>query len=247
MISRVSGLLCKKLPSGVIVDVSGVGYEIFLTLPAIAQLPAEDKKVSFWIHTKVREDQIALYGFSCWAEKLVFELLMQVSGIGSKVAMAMLSSLSTVEIFNCVKDQDYRPLLVVPGIGKRTAEKIVFELENKIDRFPELDLYQQDGEPGSLLLNGSTPLFSEAKTVVSPWDKQLKNDLVSALENFGFKEKEVEPVVRQVLEQSDHRDLSELIKEALVFIKKQGTKDNAKNITSVSNKKARKENINRLF
>ena len=157
MIAHLRGKLAQKDPSRVIVDVNGVGYEVFVPLTTFTALPGLGSEVSIDIHTHVREDIIALYGFSTRRERAIFEKLMTISGIGPKLAVTILSGGSVEDLVTAIKRGDLPRLTAIPGVGKKTAERIVVELKDKLQDFSE--------EP--------------AKPVV-------ETDVLSALENLGY-------------------------------------------------------------
>src|SRR5436305_13527431 len=137
MIAHLRGKLAQQVPVRVIVDVNGVGYEVFVPLTTFTALPDAGSDVSIDIHTHVREDMIALYGFSTRRERLIFERLMTISGIGPKLAVTILSGGSVHELVAAIKRSDLARLTAIPGVGKKTAERIVLELKDKLQDFSE--------------------------------------------------------------------------------------------------------------
>ena len=131
MIAYLRGKLAQKDPSRVVVDVNGVGYEVFIPLTTFTSLPETGGDVSIDVHTHVREDIIALYGFSTHRERLIFEKLMTISGIGPKLAVTILSGGSVHELVAAIKRSDLARLTAIPGVGKKTAVRIVLELKDK--------------------------------------------------------------------------------------------------------------------
>jgi Holliday junction DNA helicase RuvA len=134
MISYVRGVLDHKEPNRVIVDVSGLGYEVFVPLSTYQELPAIGGQVKLHTHHHVREDAINLYGFLSSEEKEVFEMVLSISGVGAKVALSILSSMSVDEFRRAVAQGDMKALTKIPGIGKKSAERMVLELKDKIGK-----------------------------------------------------------------------------------------------------------------
>jgi holliday junction DNA helicase RuvA len=132
MIGRISGVLVEKNPPQIVVDVNGVGYEIDVPMSTFYHLPATGEKVSLHTQLIVREDAHLLYGFGTEAERATFRQLLKVSGVGPKVALAVLSGLSVNDLAAAVATQDTAMLVRVPGIGKKTAERLLLELKDKL-------------------------------------------------------------------------------------------------------------------
>jgi Holliday junction DNA helicase RuvA len=134
MIAYVKGLLGHKEPNRVIVDVSGIGYEVFVPLSTYRQLPAIGGQVKLHTHHYVREDTMQLYGFLSTEEKGIFEMVLSISGVGVKVALSILSSMSADAFRRAVAQGDMKALTRIPGIGKKSAERMVLELKDKMGR-----------------------------------------------------------------------------------------------------------------
>lgn len=217
MISFLSGKISRSLPHGVILDVSGVGYELHLPLPVILQSKKLNEHCEFWIYTKVKEDSITLFGFASWEARQTFAVLIQISGVGPKVALAIMSALDIQDLKNSVLNNEPECLYSVPGIGKRTAEKIIMELKVKIDRIPD---FRTDSASNVRLQNKGLGLDSQdLDPRKSEWGT-LKVDLYSALENLGFKDKDIKSAVKMLSERYEiGQDLSDLIKQALTLIR----------------------------
>ena len=132
MIGRLTGLLAEKTPPQVLIDVHGVGYEVDVPMSSFYNLPALGERVTLLTHFVVREDAQLLYGFLTSAERAAFRLLIRISGIGPKMALALLSGLSVAELAQAVAQQQAGRLVKVPGIGKKTAERLLLELKGKI-------------------------------------------------------------------------------------------------------------------
>ena len=134
MISYVRGTLDHKEPSYVVVDVNGIGYEVFIPLSTYQELPAIGEQVKLHTHHHVREDSIQLYGFLSSEEREVFELVLTISGVGAKVALSILSSMTVNKFRSAVAQGDMKTLTKIPGIGKKSAERMVLELKDKIGK-----------------------------------------------------------------------------------------------------------------
>jgi Holliday junction DNA helicase RuvA len=162
MIAHLRGKLLTKHPNQVIVETCGVGYEVNISVPTFSELPAIGSEVALHIHTHVREDVIALYGFLRPAEKQLFERLMTVSGIGAKLAITILSGMAADEMAGAIRGNDVARLTRIPGIGKKTAERMVLELRDKL------------------------PAAIGASTPTVPVLSALEEDVLSALVNLGY-------------------------------------------------------------
>lgn len=165
MIGFLRGCLLEKHPDRLLLDVNGVGYLVAVPLSTYYTLPDPGASVTLRVHTHVREDIIALYGFSTALEVLLFERLIGVSGIGPRIALAALSGLEPTELARAVRTADVARLTTIPGIGKRTAERMVLELKEKMP----------PGTPGEA-----------ASGMSSSPDSDLRADLLSALLNLGY-------------------------------------------------------------
>lgn len=192
MIAQISGTLAHKLPGEIIVDVGGVGYQVFIPLNVFYRLPEVGDSVRLYIHTHLREDALQLFGFRAAEEKQVFLLLNSVSGIGPKLAVNILSGIPAEELVEAVKEGNQVRLVSIPGVGKKLAERLIVELR---DKFAAL----QPSASADAVQNG---------------EAQLIQDAVSALVNLGYKKAEVEKNVREMTE-NGKRTLEELIKEVL--------------------------------
>jgi Holliday junction DNA helicase RuvA len=133
MIGRLTGILVSKQPPWLVVDVGGVGYELEAPMSTVFDLPETGREVALFTHYAVKEDTVALYGFLREAERTLFRTVQKVSGIGAKIALAVLSGTSTDEFARLVQAGDIAALTRIPGIGKKTAERIVVELRDRVD------------------------------------------------------------------------------------------------------------------
>ncbi|HEU5340591.1 Holliday junction branch migration protein RuvA [Edaphobacter sp.] len=135
MIAHLRGRLFSKTPNQAIVECGGVGYDVTISVATFSALPAEGAEASLHIHTHVREDQLALFGFAEAQEKRLFEKLLTISGIGPKLAITVLSGISADRLVAAIRSGDHGTLTRIPGIGKKTAERVVLELKDKLDDF----------------------------------------------------------------------------------------------------------------
>ncbi|TMA13539.1 MAG: Holliday junction branch migration protein RuvA [Deltaproteobacteria bacterium] len=189
MIAKISGNLAHKIPGEVIIDVGGVGYQVFIPLSVFYRLPEIGEPVALHIHTHLREDALQLFGFLELAEKRVFLLLNNVAGIGPKLAVNILSGIPADDLAQALKEGDQPRLVSIPGVGKKLAERMVVELRDKF-----LTLRTEETGQG----NGS----------------RLMQDAVSALVNLGYRRAEAENHVREITQRGE-RPLPEVLKEAL--------------------------------
>ncbi len=133
MIAHLRGKILSKQPGQVIVEAGGVGYDVTISVPTFAALPVEGSEVGLHIHTQVREDLLALFGFFAMAEKRLFERLITVSGVGPKLAVTILSGLSAENTVAAIRGHDHAMLTRIPGVGKKLAERLVVELKDKLE------------------------------------------------------------------------------------------------------------------
>jgi holliday junction DNA helicase RuvA len=176
VIAYLRGALLEKHPSRLIVNVGGVGYDVQVPLSTFYVLGDPGAEVTLRVHTHVREDVIALYGFATPLEQELFEKLISISGIGPKLALAVLSGIEPLELIKAVRLQDVARLTAIPGVGKKTAERIGLELK---DRLPV-----------------ALPGTDQAAAAVSPED-HLRGDLLSALLNLGYQRAAAEKAIEK--------------------------------------------------
>jgi Holliday junction DNA helicase RuvA len=195
VIAQLRGTLVEKHPSRVVVDVNGVGYEVQVPLSTFYGLGEPGATVALRIHTHVREDQLALFGFGTALEQDLFERLIAISGIGPKLGLAVLSGIEPADLVRAIRAQDVARLTKIPGVGKKTAERIGLELK---DRLPHVF----DEVPGP----------SAAKD--RPGD-QLRDDLLSALVNLGYQSPVAQKAIDRVLEASPGAGFEPALRDAL--------------------------------
>jgi holliday junction DNA helicase RuvA len=194
MIAHLKGQLIEKSPVSLVVDVQGVGYEVFIPLTVYYELPECGTTVSLYIHTRIREDSLRLFGFLKEADKQMFELLTRISKVGPKIALAFLSGMTAQELTQAVFSDDISTLSAIPGVGRKTAERLALELKDKLS---ELNL-----QP-------------EAATANPVPGGGIKDDAVSALVNLGYKKAQAEQALKKVWRDEARPSLEELIRDSL--------------------------------
>jgi holliday junction DNA helicase RuvA len=196
MIAHLRGKLLAKHPNQAVVEAAGVGYDVTISVPTFSGLPALGAEVALHIHTHVREDQIALYGFLRAAEKLLFEKLITVSGIGPKLAITILSGMAADEMVGAIRGNDIARLTRIPGIGRKTAERMVLELRDKL---PEVG-------------PASTPPVSSLSAT--------EEDVLSALLNLGYQRAAAEKALSIVAKNGKSGSFDVMFREALAALSK---------------------------
>src|SRR3984957_2837422 len=179
MIGSLRGKLTDKRPNQILVEVGGVGYQVQIPLSTFAALGALHTEILLLVHTHVREDQLSLYGFATAREKQCFELLLSASGVGPSLALKILSGMGVEDLVPAIRKGDLAALVLIPGVGRKTAERIVVELR---DRLAVIDV----PEPGK----------PTTRT-------QLESDVASALVNLGYDARSVEKAVEKAIEKGN--------------------------------------------
>jgi len=194
VIGRLNGTILEKTPPGLVVDVQGVGYELNASMTTHYALPAAGQSVQLFTHMVVREDAQLLYGFATQSERRLFRLLLTVNGVGAKVALSILSGMTPDEFLACVVTQDVTRLTKVPGIGKKTAERLVFDLKDKVEATAEL--------PGLGGENAAQPAAGSAKAQAEEALMALgykPAEAAKLLERTATAEQSVEEMIRGAL------------------------------------------------
>jgi len=199
MIAYLKGTLLTKSPQHIILDINGVGYEILIPLSTFYSLPQENGEVSLNIYTHVREDTLSLFGFSSSLEKDIFRLLISVSGIGPKLAINILSGIGPQELIAAISRGDALCLQSIPGVGRKTAERMALELKEK-----------------ALGISGDMEL--PPTQVLDEKDKKVLDDALSALLNLGYQKKAAKTAVEKAMKGSAEVNLEGVIKEALKLL-----------------------------
>lgn len=197
MIAFLRGLILEKHPNQVIVDVGGVGYDVAISVSTFAALAEPGRETRLHIYTNVREDALQLFGFLSADEKFLFEKLISVSGIGPKLAITALSGLPPAELVGAIRSGAVEQIVRIPGIGKKTAERLIVELRDKLDLLPA----------------------SAAKTAEKPKSafNPAEEDVISALMNFGSTRAQAEAAV--VKARGDDNSFEALFRRALKLVR----------------------------
>lgn len=194
MIGRLRGVLAEKQPPHLLIDVAGVGYEVEAPMSTFYQLPETGQELTLLTHMVVREDAQLLFGFASESERQLFRTLIKVNGVGAKLALTILSGIAADEFARAVQDTDTAALVRLPGIGKKTAERLIVEMRDRLD----------DWQPAATLKPGAEPVVARSNAV---------QDAVSALIALGYKPPEASRLVGQV--DSDGLESEMIIKAAL--------------------------------
>lgn len=195
MIGRLQGILIETKPPQIMVDVAGVGYEVDVPMSTFYQLPALNQNITLLIHHVVREDAQLLYGFYTDLERQWFRQLLKITGVGPKLALSVLSGLSVEELHRAILTQDHVRLTHIPGVGKKTAERLMLELKQSVAKF--------------------------AESMASPavFTPSVKDEVVEALLALGYQEREATKVIEQV---NDIATVEEGIRAALKLLMRTG-------------------------
>ncbi|HLH42732.1 MAG TPA: Holliday junction branch migration protein RuvA [Bryobacteraceae bacterium] len=199
MIAYLRGQLIEKHPNQVIVDVHGVGYDVTIPVSAYSSLPDAGAEVRLHIHTHVREDALALFGFLSAGDKSLFEKLITVGGIGPKLAITALSGLAAADLAAAIRSGSIEQLVRIPGVGKKTAERMVLELKDKLD-------------VGGLPARADAPHAKPAYNAV-------EEDVISALMNFGAGRGAAEAAVNHARSAAEPNDFDALFRRALKLVR----------------------------
>lgn len=200
MIGHLRGTVLEKQPNEVIIEVAGVGYEVQIPISTYTALPKAGSAASLRIYTHVREEALMLFGFATPEEKALFERLISVSGIGPGVAIKVLSGLATAELIAAIRSGDIVQLVRIPGVGKKTAERIVLELKDKL---------------AGVDVEGKSSAAVEAGP---PFDA-LDRDVLSALQNLGCSRQAAEEAVRKVKQRGAPESFEPFFREALAVVR----------------------------
>jgi len=196
MIAHLRGKLLAKHPNQAIVEAAGVGYDVTISVPTFSDLPAPGSEVALHIHTHVREDTLALYGFLRPPDKVLFEKLLTVSGIGPKLAITILSGMAADEMVGAIRGNDVARLTRIPGIGKKTAERMVLELRDKL------------------------PQASPTAVPAAPPVSAVEEDVLSALVNLGYQRAAAEKALELSVKGGKGGSFDALFRNALSVLSK---------------------------
>lgn len=192
MIGFLTGKIISSKPTQILLDVNGVGYTVNISINTFEKI-SEKEPVSLFIHTSVKEDSITLFGFFTQSEKEMFELLISISGIGPKLGLNILSGIVVDDLKSAISNGNVSRLIAIPGIGRKTAERVVLELRNKVD---------------AIKADGSIKITS------------AKDEAISALTTLGYQRQIADKVVRDLLSENQNYSLEELIRKALTGLNK---------------------------
>lgn len=205
MIAHLRGILLEKHPNQAIVEAQGVGYDVTIPISTYSTLPGAGEVVALRIHTHVREDAISLFGFSKPEEKVLFEKLISVSGIGPKLAITVLSGLAAADLVQAIRGGLLERLIRIPGVGKKTAERMVLELRDKLD--------------GVLLAEKSGAAAAAAASAPAAGGGGVMDDMdrdaLSALVNLGANRVQAEAAVRKARAANKEADFETLFRKAM--------------------------------
>ena len=204
MIGRIRGVLLEKQPPEVLIEAGGVGYEIQMPMTSFYQLPETGEEAIVYIHFVVREDAQLLFGFADKQERALFRELIKVNGVGPKLALTILSGMSAEQFIQCVSHDDVSGLVKLPGVGKKTAERLVVEMRDRLKR-----LLEQQAAGGSAPAS-PLPIPAESTFVVV---NDAKEEALSALMALGYKSAQASKVLNSVY--SDGMSSEDLIRESL--------------------------------
>jgi Holliday junction DNA helicase RuvA len=192
MIGYLTGKIISSKPTQILIDVNGVGYSVNISINTFEKI-AEKEIVSLFIHTSVKEDSITLFGFFTQSEKEMFELLISISGIGPKLGLGILSGIMVDDLIYAISNGNVSRLIAIPGIGRKTAERVVLELKNKVNYI----------KPDGVIKETSA-----------------KDEAIAALTTLGYQRQVAEKIVRDLLVENPNYPLEELIKKALAGLNK---------------------------
>jgi Holliday junction DNA helicase RuvA len=197
MIGRLHGKLALKRAPQVLVECYGVGYEVDVSMTTFYQLPEEGGEVSLWTHLLIKDDQHSLVGFHSERERALFRQLIRINGVGPKMALTILSGISEADFALCVQSGDVSTLTRLPGVGKKTAERLIIEMRDKVQVSPV------DHAP------------SMSGTIKPPAAHSISNEAIEALQALGYKANEAERMIKS-LDSTEHAQSAEgLIRQAL--------------------------------
>jgi Holliday junction DNA helicase RuvA len=199
MIAHLRGILLEKHPNQAIVEAGGVGYDVTIPVSTYTALAAPGTEVALRIHTQVREDAIALFGFTTVQEKALFEKLISVSGIGPSLAIKVLSGIQAPDLVRIIRSGDVPLLVRVPGIGKKTAERIVLELRDKLETL------------------GVAPSTQKSPALVMK--EPIEADVISALTNLGAQQGAAEMAVRKAIDAGTAKEFEPLFRRSLELLR----------------------------
>lgn len=204
MIGRLSGALVEKFPPEILIECGGVGYEVTMPMTSIYALPELNEQAIIYTHFVVREDAQLLYGFANTTERKLFRLLIKVNGVGPKLALAVLSAMSADQFVSCVSHDDVSGIVKIPGVGKKTAERLLIEMR---DRLKDWQITSTTPATDAMPVQLSTD-----QTFLKPFN-DTKGDAINALISLGYKQIQADKAVKQVY--SDGMSSEDIIRLSL--------------------------------
>jgi Holliday junction DNA helicase RuvA len=201
MIAHLNGRLLSKEPNSVIVDVSGVGYEVTIPLSTFYELESEGSNVQLRIYTHVKEDALQLYGFKSERERKLFVNFISVSGIGPKIGIALLSGMSADELINSIKSNNLARLTLIPGVGRKTAERLIVDLREKMTTLAASQVEEETGVRPEAA--GASP------------EDSVRSDALSALLNLGYQRSPAEKAIDAVLNDGGEMTVESVLRRGL--------------------------------
>lgn len=199
MIGRLQGTLVHKKPPEILIDVNGVGYELEAPMTTFYSLPKEGAKTTLYTHLVVREDAQLLYGFASEGERQLFRALIKINGVGPKLAITILSGISFDDFVRCVNDNDVAALVRLPGVGKKTAERLIIEMRDRLSQLDHQGFDKSDATVSTSIQNAVL--------------KDEMKDAIGALVSLGYKQQEADNMVRLV--ETNGRPSEDIIRDAL--------------------------------
>ncbi len=196
MIGYLTGKIISKRPTQLLLDVNGVGYLLLISINTFDKIPEIGETISLYTYLSVKEDSLTLFGFFTLPEKEMFEILISVNGIGPKLAQSILSGITVNEFKDAIATGNISRLVAIPGIGRKTAERMTIELRDKVER------------------------VSESESTMDSKIYSLKDDAITALIGLGYNQKTADKITRDILENNPSISLEDLIKEALKNLSK---------------------------
>lgn len=208
MITHLHGVLIESDLNSIVIDVQGVGYEVLVPSSTLSNLPRVGAELLLKTHQTFREDDVSLFGFTTNEERQFFRLLLNVSGVGAKTALSALSSFSPVNLCSAISSSDIKLLSKIPGVGKKSAERIILELRDKVTKLAFAPSTAQ------VISSGNSKLTENDNTAI--------NDALLALETLGFRPDKIQSVIRDISEQLSEKERSSenLIRRALQELNK---------------------------
>lgn len=224
LIERLKGRYLANLGARIVVDVNGVGYGVELPLSQLCALPPVNSEITLWIFTYVRDDAIRLFGFLHYEDRIAFETLLGISGVGPKLGLAILSTLSVSAIRHAITSSQPEILQTVPGVGKRMAEKILLELKPKVARLQVPKGILLDSQSIRLEAHDFQDFIEAGNQDELDHVEMIFSDVRSALENLGFKDKVTQPLLKTLRNEYKEGEFQDVMRNALRLLSKAESK-----------------------